>query len=165
MPRVTIGTNVDLAVLLAAIREVESSNGRDPWPRVEAAFLPYGYRTEIQGRLIVGTGRLFSPVAAERWAEWGALSAASWGEWQVHFQTAADLGFTGAPGDLLDPATCRKWATRFLRRAEERGARLVEEFADAYNSGDHRDGFRPERYIDDVVSGYLRRWRPEREAR
>lgn len=145
---------VDIPRLLHAIAQVETSGGRNNWPRLEVAYMPTGQRYTVQGRLLTGTGTAWNAIVAARWGVWGLASAASWGPWQVLFHTAADRGYDGPPWDLMDTAISEIWVRRHLAYLQRRGAQTVEEFADAYNSGTHRDRIIPHAYIADVVAAY-----------
>lgn len=150
---------IDLEALLDAIAEVESSGGRNNWPRVEPAWLPRGAVFTIQGRMIVGRGTSWNAIVEKRWARWGLASAASWSPWQILYHTAADLGFSDAPHALHDPAIARPFVLERLALIVRRGARDVEEIADAWNSGTHRDDFRPVGYIEKLSGAYARLWK------
>jgi hypothetical protein len=145
--------------LLLAIRRVESADGRDCVPRVEPAYLPKGFVCYCQHGVVRGTGACFTSVAEARWHRWQkgdqhVGTAASWGPWHILYHTAADLGFAGAPHELSDRNRSLDYVRRFLHRATTRGARTVAEFADAYNSGSHRDQIVPASYIERVEDAY-----------
>lgn len=145
--------HIDVPRLLAAIRTVETADCPTGL-RFEAAYMPHGYRFALQGWCVVGTGRALSSVAERRWVLWGAWSAASYGPWQILYHTAADLGYEGHPCDLLRVDVCQPWVERLLHRIARRGACTIEQIADAWNSGTHRDAIVPEEYIRSVVAAY-----------
>lgn len=147
-----LAPEVALERFLSAVRRVETSGG--VWPRVERAFMPAGVSRWVQGRRIVGTGRAWNALVESRWAEWDLASAASYGPWQILYHTAADLGYSDAPWFLSDPRVCRFWAISLVARHVARGARTVEELADAWNSGSHRDSFVPTEYVSAVSLAY-----------
>lgn len=146
--------DLDGDVLLEAIAHVESSGGANNWPRLEAAYMPKGVTVTAQGRLIFGTGACFNEIVRKRWLKWGVSSAGSYGPWQILYHTAADLGFAGAPWELWSPETVRMFVIARLRKIEKAGARTVEEFADAWNSGNFRDTIIPSVYINEVKAAY-----------
>jgi len=146
--------NVDADKLLRAIAAVETSGGKNNWPRVEAAWVPKGLAFTVQGHIVTGTGTAMSPIASLRWAKWGLGSAASWGWWQILYHTAADLGHTGAPHELFDPGVSEIWVYKRLKQIAGKGATTVEQFADAWNSGNFKDAIIPTKYIADVKAFY-----------
>ena len=89
------------------------------------------------------------------YAIYGSDAAASWGPMQIMYVTATELGFNGNPSDLSDPEVCMYWATTLInKRILGRGARTIEQIADAYNSGSFKDNVIPEDYINSVINYY-----------
>ena len=146
--------DLDIARLLRALAQVETSGARNNWPRLEVAYMPQGQKYTVQGRLLTGTGTAWNAVVAGRWTQWGLASAASWGIYQLLYHTAADRGYDGAPWELMAPEMSEIWVRRHLAYLQQRGAKTLEEFADAYNSGSHRDRIVPSTYIAKVVAAY-----------
>ena len=143
--------------LLDAIQYVETGGGN--WPRIEIAWMPEGARVTVQGRVLTGTGRQCTALAAKRYHRWGPAAAASWGPWQLLFHTAADLGYKGPPHGLHSRHVSLPYVVLRLDQIAEAGASTVEDFADAWNSGTHRDSIVPGRYIRKLVAAYERfRW-------
>ena len=60
---------------------------------------------------------------------------ASYGLMQTLFSTAKELGYTGTPEGLYDPATSLEFGTRYLKRQLSRYGGDVEKAAAAYNAG------------------------------
>ena len=90
---------------------------------------------------------------------------ASLGLMQILFNTARWLGFTGAPGDLYDPATGIEWGTRYLARQWTRYGGVLADAVAAYNSGTVRradgGGYTNQAYVDKVLTyyaGYVTQW-------
>jgi hypothetical protein len=146
--------DVDGDKLLRAIAAVETSGGKNNWPRLETAWIPKGLAFTVQGHLVTGTGTSMSPIASLRWQKWGLESAASWGWWQILYHTAADLGFTGAPHELFDPSVSELWVWKRLKSIAYKGGTTVEQFADAWNSGNFKDTIIPTQYIANVKGFY-----------
>lgn len=138
-----------------ALKAVESSAGLNNYPRIEPAYMPLGAARIVQGRSVVGTGKAFNAVVAHRWQRWGMASACSWGPWQILYHTAADLGYAEQPWLLWDEYCSSMWVNKRLDKIALRGAVTVEEFADAWNSGTHKDTIVPKDYIAKVVAAYL----------
>lgn len=140
--------SVEADVLLAAIAYCESSFGQNAKPRVEPAYLSGRYaRVDHVAKAI---------------AKYGEKAACSYGPWQVLYITALELGFKGTPDELADPRTNLEYAIKYLnQRAYGRGAKTVAQYADCYNSGDHRDRFVPTGYVRKCVQAYngiARQW-------
>lgn len=133
---------VDPKALLAALLFCESAMGKQTAPRVEPAYLPGGryYQNER---------------VKEAYDQYGEAAAASYGPWQLLYITALELGFTGTPEELSDPATNLEFVVKYLnQRALKRGAKTVSQIADAYNSGSHLDSNVPAGYIRKCVRAY-----------
>ncbi len=147
---------IDGNALLIAIAMVETEGGRNNCPRFEVAYIPKGERFTVQGRVIEGTGACVNSIVLERWQKWGLASAASYGPWQILYHTAADRHYRGCPWGLWSQAGSRPFVVAQLERIVCKGARSIEEVADAWNSGNHFDQIVPHRYIAKVVAEYKR---------
>ena len=148
-----LGT-IELDPLLTAIAHVETSSGRNNWPRIERSYLPLGSRWTVQGHIIEGTGANVNEIVRERLQRWGMASAASWGPWQILYHTAADRGYTGPPSGLHEAEVSMTWVIRQLQLIMRRGADTVSQIADAWNSGTHRDHIVPHHYMAQLVRAY-----------
>lgn len=135
-------SNVDPAVLLAALAFCESSFGKNTTPRVEPAYLP--------------GGRYFQAKHVQQaYKKYGQAAAASYGPWQVLYITALELGFTGSPQELAEPETNLEYAIKYInQRILRRGAKTVAQIADGYNSGNFNDSNVPHSYIRKLVRAY-----------
>lgn len=145
---------VDLDRLLLAIAAVETESGRNNWPRVEKAYLPAGESFTVQGHVITGTGVYFNAVSKPRFDKWGLASAASWGWWQILYHTAAQVGFMGAPPELMDATRCQPFVEKRLQQIAASGAKTVRDFADGWNSGSWRDKNDVPGYTAKVIAAY-----------
>lgn len=127
--------------ILWSLAEVESSLGkRAEFSRVERSYLPGGkyYNQELYYR-------------------YGAAACSSWGVWQVMYPTAVEQGYDGTPWGLLDVYANCICAIRYLNTrafTQTSPAMTIEEVADAYNSGTHRDEIRPYEYIAKLRQAY-----------
>lgn len=134
--------------LLAAVAWRESKLGLVAGSRVEPSYL---HRERFGG------GGLYRAHVPDLVKVYGDSAASSWSSFQIMFPTAWELGYRGTPWGLDDDAVAITWAMEFIRvRALRKGAVTVEEVADAYNSGTHRDSFVPETYVAAVVNHYER---------
>lgn len=124
--------------LLWAICGAESSFGENSKYRIEKSYMP--------------GGRYHNAILYEKYGE---NAAASCGAWQVMFPVAWELGFRGSPGELAEPENNLKIAIKYLN-IRARGAQTVEQFADAYNSGNYRDDKIPLQYIRRVLHYYAK---------
>lgn len=150
--------SIDLAKLKKAIEKVETGSGRNNYPRVEVAYLPVGERFTVQGRILVGTGSCVNTIVLNRYRALSPddrlASAASWGPWQMLYHTAVDLGFTGKPADLHKREIAEPFVDKLLNKIAASGAETVEQFADAWNSGNWRDLIFPREYMAAVEAAY-----------
>lgn len=129
------GGKVDGPLLLWTISGLESSHGAfRQFVRYEEPFAP--------------GGRYYSALA-DQWKKWGALAASSFGSFQIMYQVARELGFTGDPIKLQEDAVCAEWAAALItkRIVGRQGAQTVRDVLDAYNSGTHRDLAIPTTYV------------------
>lgn len=149
---------MDYDALLHALSKVESDAGRNNWPRVEVSYLPKGYTSTCQGKLLLGTGKNFNDIVENRWystkIEHRLGTAASWGPWQILYHTAADCGFGGLPYELHSKETSLPWVRRRLDGIYTSGARTVEDFARAWNGGNMHATYVAPAYILSVVRHY-----------
>lgn len=130
--------------MLWALAAVESTYGRDrQHRRVEPSYMPGGeeYRR--------------SPQIRSLWARWGEEGASSYGAWQMMYATALDLGFAGPPEGLIPDEVLAPLVVAYVHRS---GALVLADVADAYNSGNYRDVFRPLEYMAKVVVAYELGW-------
>lgn len=128
----------DAASLLAAIAEVESSFGLYNLPKHEKIF-DYG-------------GKYFN---RDLWEDWGAWAACSYSSFQIMFPVACELGFRGSPEDLWNDDVAILWVLELIdRRILSKGAKTIEQFGDAYNSGSFTDSIVPMDYISKFVKAY-----------
>jgi hypothetical protein len=125
--------------LLWAIGGVESSFGVRAVPKYEEAF-DWG-------------GRYAEP---ELLKEHGSLAACSLGPWQVMFSNVHSVTKGEVkPLHMYEPPTALIVTCMFMQeRVIDKGAKTVEEIADAWNSGTHKDGIVPYEYIRKVKAIY-----------
>jgi hypothetical protein len=150
-----LAPGVDPSALIDALALAETNGGVNNCPRHEPSYMPAGESFWIQGRLVKGTGRNFNKTVAERWAQFGLPSSASYGPLQILYHVAADRGYYGAPWALTDPRLCLTWAVKHLAfLTHSQRPKTVEDYADAWNSGNCRDAFRPADYVAKVRAAY-----------
>jgi hypothetical protein len=85
------------------------------------------------------------------------IKDASYGLMQTLFATAKDMGYTGTPEGLYDPATSLEFGTRYLAKQLRRYNGQIPHAVAAYNSGTAyvRDGkFVNQAYVDRVLRFY-----------
>jgi hypothetical protein len=86
------------------------------------------------------------------------INDASWGLMQTLYRTARDMGYTGAPEGLFDPATSIEYGTRYLKRQLLRYSGETARAVAAYNAGTaytRADGsFVNQPYVDRVMGFY-----------
>lgn len=112
-------------------------------PRFEASYAPGGYFYEQ------------SPTVQQEHKLWGDYAACSYSNFQILYITAQELGYQGPPLGLDRDSVAIRFVVEYLnRRAFARGAKTVEQVADAYNSGSFRDEFQPVAYIQKFVRQY-----------
>lgn len=130
----------DARALLAAMAEVESTFGEDAVPRHERSF-DFG-------------GRWARTDLLRRWGSWAACSYSSF---QIMHPVAVELGFDSErpPAELHEDEVAIIYVNEYIvRRILRPGARTVRDFADAYNSGSHRDSFVPIQYVERFEKAY-----------
>jgi len=140
------GCDLEPQALLAALAWQESTFGlHGGQSRVERAYCRGG--TYYDG----------SSEVRDLWACYGSCAAASWSSWQILYVAAFELGFDLPPWRLFDDHIAFEWVIRYLdKRVLSKGATTVEDFADAYNSGTHRDSIVPVDYIKSFAQHYAR---------
>lgn len=139
--------------LLSAICDNESSFGRDCNPRLEASYLRGSVRKYLGIDPTGANGRWYSP---DSWQSWGIYSACSHGPTQIMGAVLWDLGYRESPDNLFrDSVLAMIWTIRYMG-ARARGATMVEQVGDAYNSGSFRDRFQPRGYMQTLVTNYNR---------
>ena len=125
--------------LLRAIADVESSYGVNSNPRHEPAY--------CRG------GRYHNHILTD---VFGCAAHCSYGPWQVMYQTARELGFTGTPDELANPETNCLYAVRYLN-ARAAKATTLEQLARCYNGGNIHAKAVPQSYIDKLTAAYRKR--------
>lgn len=126
--------------VLLALVAMESAGGRRAVPRHEKSY--------DRG------GKWFNADLARLWGSWAACSYSSF---QIMYPVAVELGFDPqrSPGDLHDDEVAIHWVLAYIqKRIIDKGATSVRDFADAYNSGSHRDSFVPVAYVNGFVKAY-----------
>lgn len=133
--------NIDGAQLLWALSGNESSFGADCTPRHENGYCP-----EANGRYSS------APIVQVLTARFGHAAHCSYGPWQIMLINC---------GKDADPALfdrCEYAAMKTVAHINtailDRGAKTLEQIADAYNSGSFKDGNVPTEYIKRLVANY-----------
>ena len=147
-------SGIDPASLLAAIAECESSYGANRVPRFEPAYAPGGRYYKRSDRV------------RRECARFGALASCSYGSFQILYITALEvMPVPFEPLDLQSDAFAIGAVTALLNRRffDAQKITTVEDFADAYNSGNAKDAVKPTAYINKFVKHYraARTRRPE----
>jgi hypothetical protein len=136
----------DPLALLGALAVVESSFGEFNVPRFERAYAKEGH--------------LFNYDQLQRYKKWGAWACCSYSSFQIMYPVACELGFDSepwrrSPADLWNDDIAVLWVVEYIkRRCVARGVKTVEEFADCYNSGYHKDKNVPYEYIKEFRTAY-----------
>ncbi len=132
---------LDPVALLKAIAYVESSYGENPFGRFEPAFYRGGRYWQKHFDILAFL--------------YGLNVAGSFGPFQILYFTAKRFGFDGNPLDLQTASVSIQYVIAYINEIiEKRGARSVEEIADAYNSGSFRDKYVPKEYIKKFMEAY-----------
>lgn len=151
-----IGEAVDSEALLWAVYECEKYTKQYRVPRFEHAYAPGGLYFRN------------STMVRREYAKWGSYAACSFSNFQIMFIVARELGYDAPPLALDKDSVALPYVVRYINtRVLKRGAATVEEIADAYNSGTHKDDIKPERYINKFTRKYaqhLARLKKERNA-
>ena len=134
--------SIEGAATLWGLFNCERYSEANPFPRFEPAYAPGGYFYE------------HSPDVQARWAEYDRASACSYSNWQILFNTACELGYTGDPYALDDDKTALPFVVAYIkRRAIGAGATMPEQVARAYNSGSI-NGHAVPGYVDKFMASY-----------
>lgn len=142
-PLVQAPKDINPAALLWAIYFCEKYTKGNRVPRLEAAYQPKGYYYE------------HSEAVRAEYERWGDYAACSYSNFQILYVTARELGFQGPPLALDRDSVAIRFVVELLnRRIFGRGAKTVEQVADAYNSGSFRDQHQPIAYIQKFVKFY-----------
>lgn len=153
-PYLQTPTGIHGAALLAAITWPESSwGGKSRASKYERAYAP--------------GGAYFKAHVVELHHRYGDAASSSWSAWQILYVVAYEMGFTGAPWELVEPGTacplvvallnkrCFKWWPEAPTEAIRKGATDIGMIADFYNSGSFRDDRPPVAgYIEKLESAY-----------
>ena len=129
--------------LIGSIAEVESKFGLYNLPKHERAF-------DLGGKY----------ENLSRWKRWGAWAACSYSSFQIMYPVACEVGYDEdpwdrPPSDLWDDHVAIHWVLTYIReRILEQGVSTIKDFADAYNSGTHKDRLIPEDYIFKFTKAY-----------
>lgn len=143
------GSGLAARTLLIAMTGNESSWGTDLAPRFEPGYYKGGaYYVKPENQWLRDLVKKYERCAAM-----------SWGPWQIMYCTAYELGFKGSahahPWELYEPQISLHWVIEYLnRRVFAKGATTLAHIGDAYNSGTHRDGNVPEKYVADLQVHY-----------
>jgi len=141
-PRVRVPIGVKAVPLLKAILMRESAYGTLTEPRRERAYCP--------------GGRYYNEEQRERYVKFGVAAAMSYSAFQIMFPLACELGYKGIPSILGQDREAVRWVVEYLndRIFGRQHAQTVLEIADAYNSGNCRDRFKPLPYMQAVSRFY-----------
>lgn len=138
--------------LLWAIGHMESGAGRMVVARHEPVYCMNG--PDGIGR----PGRFYrGEYGFPMYKRFGCWAHCSYGPWQIMFANSwRHFGSQYHPDDIADPATALIVSVQHLN-AEilgRQGAREARQIFDAWNSGDWRDRFVPETYIERALKYY-----------
>ena len=126
--------------LLWALYWCEKYTAGNRVPRFEAAYAPGGRYFRFMKHL---------------YDMWGEDACCSYSNFQILYPVAVELGYTGPPLALDHDSISLPYVVRYLNlRVFGRGASTIEDVADAYNSGSHKDANKPEEYIKRFVRRY-----------
>lgn len=125
--------------VLWAIGGVESSFGTRAVPKFEKA---YSYGGKYQNLDLL--------------RKHGDLAACSLGPWQIMYPNVYQITYGEVnPLHMYEPTTALLVTAIWMQKnIIGKGAKTIEEIADAWNSGSHRDSFIPTEYIAKVKSIY-----------
>ena len=130
---------LDPVKLLKTIAILESGYGENIIPRFEPAFY-------------VG-GKYWKEEYTSLALSFGANIACSYGVFQILYFTARRFGYEGDPIDLSSISVSLPYVIRFVNHILK-NVNSLEEFADAYNSGNARDNIIPHEYIKKFIEVY-----------
>lgn len=85
--------------------------------------------------------------------QYESLASCSYGPWQLLYISALELGYSGHPTGLMDPAVSCPFVVKYLNTRCKNPTR-PEDYADAYNSGTNTDRFIPVDYTRIFMEGY-----------
>jgi hypothetical protein len=136
---------IDINKLLDAIKQVESSGGKDTRTRHEP-----GVEKQLIKRYDV-----LNPNTASAIDKYGySAIATSYGPYQMLASTAFDLGYEGTLEDLKKEEVSRELAKKYTQKLiKSSRTKKVEDVISAYNAGLGRIGTNPG-YIDKVIKYY-----------
>lgn len=112
----------DFEAIAHAVKQVESSGGTNVGPRYEPVF---------QRRYLQGKPQW--EALAKRYG-WKAVSS-SYGPWQIMYPVAVELGFTGSPAELADPAINRQYFDKKFQRDYQATRGDLQKTLLRYNGG------------------------------
>mgnify|MGYP001563777809 CR=1 FL=1 len=140
--KLNVPSGINPVALLKALARQESTYGANAKPRREKGYLP--------------GGKYFNADQATRYAKYGKDAGSSWGSFQILYPTAVELGFTGVPLQLGDDRVGIGFVMELLNRRilKRDKAQTIEQIADGYNSGTHRDKSIPNQYITELRGHY-----------
>lgn len=129
-------TTLNAEAILWAVYHCERYDTNNKIPRFEAAYAPGGYYYVRSQQVRVN------------YVRWGRDSACSYSNFQILYNTANELGYTGPPVALDSDSLALPYVCKYIhRRIIDKGATTPEQVADAYNSGSYQDSIKPEKYM------------------
>lgn len=135
--KLLVPDGIDPEALLWAVYYCERYTKHSREPRFEAAYAPGGlyYKNSEHVR--------------KEYEEWGSSACCSYSNFQILYITACELGYTGPPLGLDSDRIALPYVVKYIneRCFAKPGQETVEHVADAYNSGNHLDRFKPLTYI------------------
>jgi len=135
--KLLVPDGIDPEALLWAVYYCERYTKYNKEPRFEAAYAPGGlyYKNSEHVR--------------REYEEWGSQACCSYSNFQILYITAVELGYTGPPLGLDADRIALPYVVKYIndRCFAKPGQETVEHVADAYNSGNHLDRFKPLKYI------------------
>lgn len=146
VPKLRLPEGIHAFCFLKALTGQESSFGKNDKPRFEPAYAP--------GGLYYQKNKLLK----ELYLLYGPLISMSYGAFQMMYPTALQYGFSKAlsPLELWDASISGFYVVQYLNDKCAKGAKSLEQLADAYNSGSYADKRLPqvERYIQNFLKIY-----------
>lgn len=137
--------NIDLNKLLHAIKQVESSGGKDTRVRYEP-----GVEKQLRKRF-----HKLNPNTKKAIEKYGYRAlATSYGPYQLLASTVYDMGYSGDVETLKQDEVNKEWALRYIKNLRNSSkTQKVEDVISAYNAGLGRIGTNPH-YINNVIGHY-----------
>lgn len=132
----------DSVRLLATIAICESDYGRFAVARHENSFC-YNQSGKFSNKTVH--------------MQWGCDACTSRGAFQIMYPIGLELGLNRAvsPQEFAKDEICLPYVVSLIeKRILANGASTLSEFADAYNSGSHKDRIIPMKYIEKFVEVY-----------